>query len=166
MLALREARRGRQVDKMAHLVITTRDYDGEPSTVRYPIPDLTAGNIAGILADAATLVAALQNITRCLVTSWRISTGETVVSALERSPNTDANREAAWLHRFADTTTFEKFTLTVPGPNDGDKDPANRKYALLTDVDIAAYKSAFEALVTNGANAVVINSMEWVGRNT
>lgn len=150
---------------MGHLAVRLVDYDGEKSTVKYPIADLTAGNIAATLADAATLVTALQNITRCVVLSWYISTEETLVSALERSPNTDANREAAWLHRFTDSVNFEKFTLTTPGPNDGDKDPANRKYALLTDVDIAAYKTAFEALVRPGANAVVIQSMEWVGRN-
>lgn len=150
---------------MAFLVVRLRDYDGEPSTVKYPIPELTAANIAGTITAAGTLVAALQNVSRCVVTSWYLTSEETLVSALERSPNTDANREAAWLHRYTDSVNFEKFTLTIPGPNDADKDPANRKYALLTDVDIAAYKTAFEALVQPGANSVVIQSMEWVGRN-
>lgn len=153
---------------MAHLVLRTVDYDGEPSVVKFPIPDLTAGNIVATLADCATLVAATQNITRCLVTSWYITTEETVLSADVRSANTDANREAAWLVRYTDATTFEKFRLQVPGPNDAHKDASNRKYADLTtpNVTVDAFRDAFEALVQPGANAVVVQNMEWVGRNT
>ena len=151
---------------MGQIVVRLVDYDGEKSTVKYPVPDLTAGNIAGILADAATLVAALQAITKCVVLSWYVNTEDTLLSAVERSPNTDANREAAWLHRFTDSVNFDKFTLTTPGPDDAMKDPSNRKYGLLTEVSMAAYKAAFEAVVQPGANAIVIGSMEWVGRNT
>lgn len=150
---------------MAHLSVTLVDDDGEKSNVKYPLPDLTAGNIAGILADCATLVAALQNVTACIITSWRIVTEETLVSALEKSPNAGANREAAWLHRYTDEITFEKMTLTTPGPLEADKNASNKKYANLADTEIAAYKTAFEALVKHGANDVTLQSLEWVGRN-
>lgn len=168
MLRLARAPAGtkKEIGIMAHIVVRLVDYDGEKSTVKYPIPDLTAGNIAATIADAGTLVAALQAITKCVVLSWYITTEDTLLSAVERSPNTDANREAAWLHRFTDSVNFDKFTLTTPGPDDAMKDTSNRKYALLTEVSIAAYKTAFEAVVQPGANSVVIGSLEWVGRNT
>lgn len=151
---------------MGNLVVRLVDYDGEKSTVKYPIPDLTAGNIAATLADIPTMIAALQNISQCVVLSWYLTTEETLVSAVERSPNNDANREAAWLHRYTDSVTFEKFTLTTPGPLAADKDATNRGYANMADVEIAAYKAAFEALVQPGANPVVLQSLQWVGRNT
>jgi len=150
---------------MGNVVVRLVDYNKEKSTVKYPIPDLTAGNIAGILADVATLVAALQNITRCVVLSWYLTTEETVLSSVEASPNTDAHRESAWLHRYTDAVSLEKFTLTTPGPNDADQQ-TNSDFANLVDVDIAAYKAAFEALVQPGANNVVLQSLQWVGRNT
>jgi len=151
---------------MAYLQVTTRDYDGEVSIVRFPCPELTAANIVAVQAAGDTLIAALQNVTRCIVTKHSYVTGDEADSQLEQSVNADANREAAWLVRYADTTTFEKYTLQVPGPNSAHKDAANRAYADLTEVNIGAFVDAFEAFVEVEANTVAVNSLQWVGRNT
>lgn len=150
---------------MGALVVTLKDDDGESTTVTYPCPDLTAANITATITAGDALVTALAAITGCLVTEKVYIAKRSTLSALRKSSNPEGNREARWLHRYFDATTFERFTLTTPGPLLADKDAANPGYADLADTEIAAYKTAFQAFVQPGGNAVTLEELEWVGRN-
>lgn len=151
---------------MGEMILTTRDYDGEVSTVTFPCPDMTAANIVAIMAAGDALAADFADITHCVITSKVYVASRTALSALLRAEDQDANREQKWLVRYYDGTTFERLSLTLPGSKNVDKDPNRRGFALLTDTEIAAFKATFEAFVKNdNGNAVTIQEMEWVGRN-
>jgi len=150
---------------MGWMELQTVDYTGEVSIVRFPCEDLTAANIAAVVAAGTALEQAFEDITGCIVVSKKFVASVSPLSAEHRSANTEAEREQRWLHRYYDATTFERYTLTTPGSLMAHKDPSNRGFALLTQAAIAAYKTAFQAFVKPGANAVTLESMEWVGRN-
>ena len=151
---------------MGSMDLTLVDYDGEVSTVSFPCPDLTAANIAATIAAGDTLAQAVAAITACVVLKKVFVAKVSNLSAVKRSDNAEAHREAKWLTRYFDATTFNRYTLTVAGPLSADQDPARRGFALLSDTQIAAYVTAFEAFVQPGGNAVEVDEMEWVGRNT
>lgn len=152
---------------MGEMILTMRDYDGEVSTVTFPMQDLTAANFDAVIAAGDALAADVADITHCIITDKVYVAKRVKLSALLRAENEEANREQKWLVRYYDGTTFERLTLTVAGSKNEDKDPARRGFALLTDVQIAAFKATFEAFVKNTTgNAVTIQEMEWVGRNT
>jgi len=150
---------------MGEMIITLLDDDGEATVVTYPCEDLTAANITAKTAAGDALALALEDITGCIVVSKVYVAKRSKISALHKSANPEGNREARWLHRFYDTTTFTRYTLTTPGPLIADKNSADPKFADLADTEIAAYKSAFEAFVKPSANVVTLEEMEWVGRN-
>jgi len=152
---------------MGKLTVTTRDLDGEVSTVNFPIADLTTGNIVAQMAAGDALVAALEDITACLLTKKQYVAKVSPLAGETKSSNTEAHREAAWLVRYHDDTTFERATLQIPGPLAADQDGTNPKIADLADTEIAAFVTAFEAVVLPpGGNTAVVDEMIWVGRNT
>jgi hypothetical protein len=150
---------------MGYMELTTVDYDGESSVVRFPCPDMTSSNIDGLISAGNTLALAFADITACVVLKKKFVAKTSNLSAVRRSDNDEAHREAKWLNRYYDATTFERYTLSTPGPLRADQDATDRGFADLTDTEVAAYKTAFEAFVQPGANAVALESMEWVGRN-
>jgi len=151
---------------MGSMVLTTLDYDGEESKVTFLCPDMTSANIDALIAAGDALAVAFAAITACVVIKKTFTAKVSKLSAVRKSDNDEAHREAKWLHRYYDGTTFDRFTMTSPGPLKADQDSANRGFADLTDTQIAAYKTAFEAFVQPGGNAITLESMEWVGRNT
>lgn len=150
---------------MGEMVLTTVDYDGETSIVRFPCPDMTAANITALITAGDALAQAFADITACVVIKKQYVAKTSNLSAVHRSDNDEAHREARWLNRYFDATTFERYTLTTPGPLSADQDADNRGFANLADTEIAAYKTAFQAFVQPGGNAVTLESLEWVGRN-
>jgi len=151
---------------MGAMILTTLDYEGEVSTVTFPCPDMTSANITALITAGDALAVAFAAITACVVIKKQYVAKISPLSAERRSSDAEAEREQKWLNRYYDGTTFERYTLTTPGSKMEDKDPDRLGFALLSDTEIAAYKTAFEAFVQPGGNAVTLEEMEWVGRNT
>jgi len=150
---------------MGHLTVTTYDNDGEVSLVKFPLPDLTTGNIVATIAAGDALVDALVDITACLVAKKQYVAKTSPLAVGVKSTNAEAHREAKWLVRYSDANTFERATLEIPGPLIASQLDGNNKVADLADTDIAAFVTAFQAVVPGpGGNASVINEMVWVGR--
>jgi hypothetical protein len=147
-------------------VRTMRDYDGEATVFSVNSALLNAGNIASEIAANTALGVAIAGITRGTVT--RITYGNEIDSP---GVNSDplAQRENKWLIRYHDTTTGKNHKVELGTADLMALDPNNRGYAYIGDGDVVdAFVSAFEAFVlapeTN--NAVAIDSIQFVGRNT
>ena len=79
---------------MGKLTVTTRDYDGEASVVTFPGVDLTTGNIVAQVAAGDAPVAALEDITTCLLTKKAYVAKTSPLAGEVKSSNVAANREA------------------------------------------------------------------------
>ena len=151
---------------MGKLLVSTRDYAGQGSTVTFPCEDLLTGNIVAMEAAGDALVAALGDITACILTKKSYVAKVSPLSGEVKSGNEAARREAAWLVRYHDSDTFERATLQIPGPLAGDQDATNPDIANVSDTEIAAFIAAFEAFVIGpGGNDAVVDQLVWVGRN-
>lgn len=160
---------------------TVLDYDREKSNMGFNTAAITAASIAGTLTQFGALRTAIGAIIIGNFSDEALYVNRTKISNV---PATDpsAQRERKWLVQYEDTTQFfdapvnaipnagykslhnmeiptAKFTVTNL-PNNGDE-------ADLTETDIAAFVTAFEALVRSPyGGAVNIVKMTAVGRNT
>lgn len=143
---------------------------GEPesSHATVAITTLTPANVAA----TATLCGNLKTALAALVLGRFIKDELTYTRELlgAQIPATDplAQRENKWLCRYHDATTFERFQVSFPTA-DLSKHMTNSEFVDLSAGDGAAFKTAFEAVVvppTDSSHTVVLDSMQFVGRNT
>lgn len=144
------------------------DYSEERSSVRLSVVQLTAGNIAATEGQLTALETAMLGITlgelRQESVIWRrdeVSVAP-VVSAL-------AQREIKWLVRYHDTVTGKKYRAEIPTADLNGRLVANTDLADNNNAQVAAFITAFQAVVRDpdtGLNTVLIDSIQFVGRNT
>lgn len=152
---------------MGWLTVSTRDYDGESSTVTFPSADLTAANIVAQMAAGDALVTAMAAIENSLHTAKTYVAKRSPLSADPRASDATAHRELKWLVMYHDDTTFEKATLEIPCPDLAEQSATNRGHADIGDAGVVdAFITAFEAFVLGpGGNASVVDDILIVGRN-
>lgn len=143
--------------------------NGEPETTStiFPVVTMTPANAAAqvtLQGNLRTAIAAivLGNFLKNEVTY--------VVNRTGNGPSADplAQRENKWLFRYHDPVTFQKATLSV-GTADLTAKIANSEFVDLTAGDGLALKTAFQAVVVSpydAANMAVLDSVQFVGRNT
>lgn len=144
------------------------DYSEERSSVRLSVVQLTAANIAATEGQLTALETAMLGITlgelRQESVIWRrdeVSVAP-VVSAL-------AQREIKWLVRYHDTVTGKKYRAEIPTADLNGRLVDNTDLADNNNAQVAAFITAFQAVVRDpdtGLNTVLIDSIQFVGRNT
>lgn len=143
------------------------DYSLEPSNTKITIQQITAGNLAATLTLVDTLESAMQAITLGQLAREKVSARESVVSAVTPT-NPEAQREKKWLVHYHDTVTAKKYRLEIPTADLGGTNlVTNSDEANLADTQIAAFKTAFEAVARDpdtGLNTVVIDKILFVGK--
>lgn len=147
----------------------TRKSNGEIETtnVGFSVTTLTPANVAAQETLMGNLAAAIAGITLGNVVQrdlvyWR--------QQFEKVPasSTLAQRENKWLLRYHDAVTFQKMTRSI-GTADLAELPANSEFLALGSGSGAALKTAFEAIVVSdfdSSHAVILDSVQFVGRNT
>lgn len=143
--------------------------NGEPETGSFQvaITTLTPANVAAqetLAGNLATAIAAISlgNVIQRDLTYWR--------QQFEKVPAASnlAQRENKWLCRYHDATTFEKFRVSIPCAKLSLL-TGNSEFLDLTAGDGLAFKTAFEAFVKSAqtaSNAVILDSVQFVGRNS
>lgn len=139
----------------------------ESTNTSVAITTLNAGNLVAQTALISDLENALEGI--CIGNPARseIVLNRTVIST---APASDpfAQRETKWLIRYHGVTLGEKFQVTL-GTADLDQLTGNSEFLDLTAGTGLALKTAWEAIVKSpgdGAEGTVLDSVQFVGRNT
>jgi len=137
---------------------------GEKSTWQAWMTTLTAGNIVAQLG----LVSALYSATLDITVGAQAASSVLAVSTQSAVNVTDptAQRENKWLVRYHDADST-KFSLEVPTADLTLLDQGSEFLNLADGGVIAAFKTAFEAVVKSPDDptlAVTIDSMQYVGR--
>jgi hypothetical protein len=153
---------------MSKLVLTYRDYGtpGERSTAIFEGQDMTALNYDAEVTAQNTLRDAVNAITLGeLAKVTRVAQESPQPGAMPASPF--AQRESKWLVRYSDTVTGKKATLEIPCADLAKLDPNSQDRALMTDTDIAAFVTAFEAYVLSPSGTLgnaQVDEIIFVGR--
>lgn len=141
--------------------------DAESSSFRFPITTLTAANVVAQTALLATLDTAIQGVTMGVIRSTTtILEEELGLGTPAGSPL--AQRENKYLLRMHDLITGKKFTRSLPTA-DLSLLANNSEFLDITAGAGLTLKNAIEAVVKSpydGANAVVLDTVQFVGRNT
>lgn len=143
--------------------------NGQPETTSWSVPVavMTPANAAAQETAMGSLRAAVQGIILGNTFKYeeiyvRSDSGATpAASAL-------AQRENKWLMRYHDAVNGQKFQVSV-GTADLTKKMTNSEFVDLSTGAGATLKTAFEAVVVSpndGSHAVVLDSVQFVGRNT
>lgn len=160
--------------------ITIRDYSNELSRMTINTVDITAGNITAQLAALQTLVTDIGPIIYGEVAETVLK----IVTPGSSTPPTDplAQIETRWLVIYADTQQYldpptdtvlnpgfgKLFQVEIPCADlEGDNLLTNSDLADLTDTQIAAFVTAFQAIARSPyGGTVTVNQIRLVGSNT
>lgn len=145
---------------------TVRDYSDETSAHTIHFGAITALSIAGFLTQFGAYRTALGNIIKGVIgkEQW---VGDNTVLDNTSPAATDAQVELKFLLTYEGTTSKKKYRTEIPTPDTSKLIPGTDKVDL-TDSEVAAYITAFEALAkspdsdTEGVNVL---DMRLVGRN-
>lgn len=157
--------------------ITLMDYDRELTTFQFRTGNIDPLTLDGTLTEIDALVTATDNITLGTIVehSLRVYT-----QRVGNTPPSDQNaqRERKWLVYYEDSTEFldvaetienqgyKKIFTTEIGTADLSKLAANSDTVLLTQTQIAAWKTAFEAIAKSPyGGAITVLKIQAVGRN-
>lgn len=145
---------------------TVLDYSEETSRTSFNFGAVTAVSIAGFLTQFGNLRTALQNVILGTVQKEQWVGDSTV---LDNTPPTEpaAQVELKWLVQYEGATTNKKFRVELPTPDTSKLIPGTDK-ADLTDTDIAAYITAFEAIgrsPDDDEETINVLDITLVGRN-
>ncbi len=139
----------------------------ESASISLPVTTLNAGNLAAQQALHTALFNALDGLA-----IGNRAKQETVLSraivAVTASNDPLAQRENKYLIRFHGTILGQKFQASMPTA-DLSLHMANSEFVDLTAGPGLALKTAFEACVVSpndAAEAVIVDSVQFVGRNT
>lgn len=146
--------------------VTVLDYSEETSVTNFSIGAITAVSIAGFLTQFGSWKTALGSIILGTVSKDRWVGDATDISNTPPA-SASAQVELKWLVSYEGATTKKKFRQEIPTADPSKLIPGTDK-ADMTDTDIAAYVTAFEAVAkspdddTEGVNVLDISL---VGRN-
>lgn len=145
-----------------------RDYSDEKSTSRVTITQLTAGNVVATLALVDALLAAMQAITE-----GNAETSRVTFRMQEEDPGrptaASAQRERKWLVFYHGDTSNNQYRMEIPTALLTGNLVAGTDLADLGATNIAAFVSAFEAVVSDpdtGLETVTVDKIQHVGRRT
>lgn len=142
--------------------------NGQPETSswRVPISTLTPANVAAKETAANDLLVAITAICIGQNNKSALTYAENLISVVPAASQL-AQRENKWLARYHDAATFQKFSVSWPCA-DLTELVSGSEFLVLTGGAGATLKTAFEAIVVspgNSSNAVVLDSVQFVGRN-
>lgn len=158
--------------------ITFMDYDREISTMQVNTGNITAISLPGTLTQWGALRTALAGITNGTISAESLNVFNTRLSNTPPAA-TDAQRERKWLVSYEDATAFfdapvnaipneafgRKYTVEIPCAYYFGHLLAHTDQADLSNADIAAFVTAFEALCKSPAGgAVNVLQITAVGR--
>jgi len=146
--------------------VSVLDYSEESSSTNFSIGAITAVSLPGFLTQFGSWKTALANIILGTVSKDRWVGDATDIS---NTPPATANAqiELKWLVSYEGATTKKKFRQELPTA-DPSKTIAGTDKADMTDADIAAYVTAFEAVAKSpddDAEGVNVLDISLVGRN-
>jgi len=147
----------------------TMKANGQPesASITLAIATLSAANVVAKKALIDTLRTTIATLVIGVDAKHEL-TFEKVITSQNRASSTLAQRENKWLVRYHGNTSLKKFQCSIPTA-DLSLLPDGSEFLDMTDTDPAAFKSAFEAIVVSpddGAEAVTVDSVQFVGRNT
>lgn len=146
--------------------VTVLDYSEEKSGTNFSIGAITAVSLPGFLTQFGSWKTALQNVILGTVSKDRwVGDSTDISNTPPTSPN--AQVELKWLVTYEGASTKKKFRQELPTA-DPSKTVAGTDIADMTDADIAAYVTAFEAVAKspdNDAEGVNVLDMRLVGRS-
>lgn len=146
--------------------VQINDYNSERSTVRVRSTTITAANHDAQYAAFISFYDAMMAITLGLRVGATFGNEFPIVDASTPASDVNAQRERKWLVRYTDGTAMKSYKMEIPCADLTYLDANNREYADLTDTDVAAFVTAFEAFVlSQDGNAVTVDSIQHVGRN-
>ncbi len=147
----------------------TLSANGQPTTsnTEVPVITLTSGNFTAQATLHSDLINALEGITIGNPAKSQIVSNREIISA---APASDplAQRENKWLLRYHGATLAQKFQVSI-GTADLTQLTGNSEFLDLSAGTGLALKTAFEAVVrspNDASEAVVLDSVQFVGRNT
>lgn len=148
--------------------VSWRDYSDEKATSRVTITQLTAGNVVATLSLVDALLAAMQAITE-----GNAETSRVMYRVQEEDPGrpsaASAQRERKWLVYYHANTSGNKYRMEIPTALLTGNLVAGTDYADLAATNIAAFVSAFQAVVSDpdtGLETVTVDKIQHVGRRT
>jgi len=149
-------------------VFQFRDFGTETSNVKIFNGAITAASLPGFLTAFGAMRAALEGITLGIA-SQEMWVGDITVLSAAAPANQEAQREKKWLGRYHDTVTQKKYTFEVPTADlTAVALQAGSDYADLAAAPMSTFKTNFDAFARcpdSDVNAVVLDSMQFVGRN-
>jgi len=147
---------------------STIDYSNESAGWEVPVITLTAANFTAQAALHAALIAAVATIKLTTTNKTTLVANRAKIGATPPT-NPLAQRENKWLLRYHDAVTLQKFQVTIPGADLGLLSSSPQTDFMDTSLGAwTSLKSAFEAVVVSpdtAANAVILDSAQFVGRN-
>jgi len=150
---------------MSRLTLTYKDFSREKSTVEMLLAEPAAGgaNLDAVVASAAAVVAAIEDVSVCILAKESISFNETV--EVGDAP-AGAFRELGLRVFWSDTTAETMGHFTIPGPDPtGAWNQVGTDEVNYSDADIAALIVVLEANVLSpDGNPIEIGKIVTVGR--
>lgn len=147
----------------------TKKSNGEAETTSWTVAvtQLTPANVAAQETAMGNLRSAVQAL--ILGNTYRYEETYYVSLSANTPASSDlAQRENKWLLRYHDAVNGQKFQVSI-GTADLTKKMANSEFVDLSTGAGATLKTNFEAVVVSpndGSHAVVLDSVQFVGRNT
>lgn len=155
--------------------MTVRDYSRELASFNFPVTQVTAGNIAGLLTLGSAFEVAVSNVILGIEAKRKLVAFNNLDVAVPLS--SAAQRELAWVVHYHDNEQYfdaptnsifnENYgtpeTMRIPTPDITDDTllQPNSDLADLTDARWVAFKAAFEGFVlSQGGGDVVIDYIE------
>lgn len=149
----------------SRLVLTYLDYDGEKSVAEFRGVSMGAANFDAQVTLQDALETALLPFTRGTKHRRARVASEAILSSALPADQ-DAQRESKFLIRYHDNVTGKKLRTEIPCADLTQLD-INKGVVSPSDAQYIALKAAFEAFVVSEVgNAVVMDSVTHVGRNT
>jgi len=146
---------------------TRNDYSNEKSSWGFSVATLSAANVAAQQTLLDTLTTATDAIVLTAATKEETVFKRTIHAGAQPT-NALAQRENKWLVRYIGDATFKKFSLEIPGADLSKLSTSPQSdFADLTDTDIAAWVTAFEAVAKSPddpTETVTVQSIQFVGR--
>lgn len=144
-----------------------RDRARQLSTAKIYNGPITALSLPGFLTELGQMRTAIDNITLGIIAqeSW---VGDLTVISAALPTDENARRERKWLGRYHDTVTSQKYTFEIPTADLTVGMIPESDYGDITQGALLAFKTRFDSFARSpdsDANAVVLDSMQHVGRN-
>lgn len=152
--------------------MSLRDKGGEIGSFRAngQVTDTDGGNYEDNNTAAATFEAAVAAACLGVPVKWSYQ-NEHILNPVDKASSASAQRENKLLIRYHGVTSLQKFTAAIPTINLPVLvflTEANDFVNMTTPAAIATLVTQWQAFVTNpnDGNAVIVDSLEFIGRNS